>query len=126
MGLQIHAWVDWPAGLLDEDVGGRAVGTVPGGTPQPFRFEQAEPADVTLPGGAVVPRSTKRFIIPSTAAVGGPVTYVQEVPPFAAFAPVQEGTLYQGSADTFLHTTQAFIQCAGFAVDFLQGKRIKL
>lgn len=94
-GLLVHARLAWPAFLNDEDVGGRAVGSGAAGTPASYRFEHAVPPDVTLPSGAVVPRTTKRFIIPSAAAVGGPVTYVQNVPTFAVFAPAQGGTLYQ-------------------------------
>lgn len=94
-GLIVHGRIAWPAFLIDEDTGSRAVGTGAAGIPQPYRFEHAVPPDVTLPGGAVVPRSVKRFLIPSAAAVGGPVTNVQNVPQFAPFAPVQEGTLFQ-------------------------------
>ena len=94
-GLVVHARVVWAHDLQGEDVGSRGVGTVAAGIPLAYRFEHAVPPDLTLPGGAVVARTVKRFIIPSPAAVGGPVTYAHNVPAFAVFAPVQDGILFQ-------------------------------
>jgi len=101
-GLVVQAVLDWPVGLVpsgsdiaDIDVGARAVAGLPAGTPLVYRFEHAAPADVTLPGGGTVPRTGKRFIIPSASAPFGPVTYIQEVPPYAAFSTPVGGTLYQ-------------------------------
>lgn len=98
-GLTVMARVDWPGGLVPSgadlasiDVGGRAVGSTPAGTPVSYRFEHGAPPNATLPGGAVVPRTGKRFIIPSAAAPFGPVTYVQVVPSYVSAA---SGTLYQ-------------------------------
>jgi len=101
-GLVVHAQCDWPVGLVptgseiaDIDVGSQGVGAVAAGIPLVYRFEHAAPPDVTLPGGAVVPRTAKRFIIPSAAAPFGPVTHVQQVPAYAVFVPAVGATLYQ-------------------------------
>ncbi len=81
------------------------------GTPtlaQPYQFEHGAPPDVTLPGGAVVPRTGKRFIIPSAAAPFGPVTYVQEVPAYAPFSPAVGASLFQHGR------TEHFFQMPGY------------
>jgi len=95
-GLVVHARLSWSHDFDgDNDVGSRAVGSGAAGIPLAYQFESAVPPDLTLPGGAVVTRTAKRFIIPSAAAVGGPVTYAHNVPTFAVFAPVQDGILFQ-------------------------------
>lgn len=87
--------LDWvPSGgtLAEISVAERPVGSLAGGVLAAFRFEHGAPPDVTLPGGAIAHRTVKRYLVQSG---NGVTTPVQGSPAFAAFSPVQEGSLAQ-------------------------------
>jgi|CXWL01.1.fsa_nt_gi hypothetical protein len=93
----VHAYVHRPtelkgaAGLFGVELsdGGAAAGAT-----QPYRFELAQPpADFTVGGATFArPRTRQRVLV---ADGRGHFWVNQEVPAFAAFAPVQDGALVQ-------------------------------
>lgn len=105
-GVPVHARLDFPLDWVPEggtlqsiDVGSRGVGAIPAGTLMTYRFEHGAPPNVTLPGGAVVRRTTKRILVNSG---NGLMTPYQANPAYAAFAAPQGGTLAQkGKLENF-------------------------